>query len=179
MAAGGGWTREAPGFRKPCGDWSGTRRGGWPLRPRPWRRCPLCRRWPGATRCPSTRKGGCCVPPATSPPNVVSGSASWTGACPAWRRVHRSGNREWRKVDADSREPGLDELIGRIEEIVRRLDSDSLGIDDALGLFEEGVGHLGRARKILERTELRIAELIGPDGEVVEERGQSEGADPD
>lgn len=83
-------------------------------------------------------------------------------------------------MDAEApREPGLDELIGRIEEIVRRLDSDSLGLDDALALFEEGVAHLGRARKILERTELRIAELIGPEGEVVQEPGQADGADPD
>ncbi len=83
-------------------------------------------------------------------------------------------------MDAEApREPGLDELIRRIEEIVRRLDSDSLGLDDALALFEEGVGHLGRARKILERTELRIAELIGPEGGMVGEPGRPEGADSD
>ena len=83
-------------------------------------------------------------------------------------------------MDADSpREPGLDELIRRIEEIVRRLDSDSLGLDDALALFEEGVGHLAGAREILERTELRIAELIGPEGEAVQELGQPAGVDPD
>ena len=83
-------------------------------------------------------------------------------------------------MDADSRgEPGLDELIRRIEEIVRRLDSDSLGLDDALALFEEGVGHLGRAREILARTELRIMELVGPGGEAVRELGQPEGADRD
>ena len=58
--------------------------------------------------------------------------------------------------------PGLDGRIRRIEEIARLLDSDSLGLDDALALFEEGVGHLGRAREILARTELRIEELTGP-----------------
>ena len=83
-------------------------------------------------------------------------------------------------MDADSRgEPGLDALILRIESIVRRLDSDSLGLDDALALFEEGVGHLGRAREILARTELRIAELIGPEGEEVQEIGQADGAERD
>ena len=60
-------------------------------------------------------------------------------------------------------EPGLDKLIRRIEEIVKQLDSDSVGLEDALALFEEGVGHLGRARKILDQTELRIEKLIGPD----------------
>ena len=83
-------------------------------------------------------------------------------------------------MDADARgKPGLDELIHRIEEIVRRLDSDSLGLDDALVLFEEGVGHLGRAREILARTELRIEELIGPEGEAVRDLGQPGGAGRD
>ena len=83
-------------------------------------------------------------------------------------------------MDADSRdEPGLDALILRIEAIVRRLDSDSLGLDEALALFEEGVGHLGRAREILARTELRIAELIGPEGDAVQELGQPDGAGRD
>lgn len=48
---------------------------------------------------------------------------------------------------------------------MRLLDSDSLGLDDALALFEEGVGHLARAREILARTELRIEELVGPGAE--------------
>lgn len=81
-------------------------------------------------------------------------------------------------MDADSRgEPGLDALILRIESIVRRLDSDSLGLDEALALFEEGVGHLGRAREILARTELRVEELVGPEGEEVRDLDQSEPAD--
>ena len=61
--------------------------------------------------------------------------------------------------------PGLDARIARIEEIVRLLDSDSLGLDDALTLFEEGVGHLARAREILAATELRIEEMVGPGAE--------------
>lgn len=54
------------------------------------------------------------------------------------------------------------------------LDSDSLELDDALALFEEGVRDVGRARKILARTELRIEELIG-----TEERADQEPAPPD
>lgn len=60
---------------------------------------------------------------------------------------------------------GLDGRLERIEEIVRLLDSDSLGLDEALALFEEGVGHLRRAQRILERAELRVEELIGSHGE--------------
>lgn len=55
---------------------------------------------------------------------------------------------------------------------MRLLDSDSLGLDDALALFEEGVEHVSRAREILARTELRIEELAGP-------KPGGEGHDPD
>lgn len=64
-------------------------------------------------------------------------------------------------------EPGLDARLKRIEEIVAELDSDSLGLDEALALFEEGVAQLARAREVLARTELRIEELIGPEGDDV------------
>lgn len=67
-------------------------------------------------------------------------------------------------MEADT---GLDRRIERIEEIVRLLDSDSLGLDDALALFEEGVGHLRRAQDTLAKAELRVEELIGASGDEV------------
>ncbi len=60
---------------------------------------------------------------------------------------------------------GLDDRMARLEDIVRALDSDELGLDTALALFEEGVGHLRAAREILTTAELRVEELIG-DGDV-------------
>lgn len=60
---------------------------------------------------------------------------------------------------------GLDARLKRIEEIVAALDSDTLDLDEALALFEEGVAHLGRARKMLAWTEMRVEELIGPEGD--------------
>ncbi len=62
---------------------------------------------------------------------------------------------------------GLDARLKRIEEIVAALDSDALGLDEALALFEEGVAQLAGAREVLARTELRIEELIGPEGDEV------------
>ena len=69
-------------------------------------------------------------------------------------------------MEADA---GLDRRLERIEEIVRLLDSDSLGLDEALALFEEGVGHLRRAQEILASTELKVEELIGERGDEVRE----------
>ena len=64
---------------------------------------------------------------------------------------------------------GLDARLKRIEEIVAALDSDTLDLDEALALFEEGVAHLGHAREMLAKTELRVEELIGSDGDAVGE----------
>ncbi len=66
-------------------------------------------------------------------------------------------------------ERGLDATLKRIEAIVFALDSDSLGLDEALALFEEGVGHLRRAQEFLALAELRVEELIGREGEEVRE----------
>lgn len=67
---------------------------------------------------------------------------------------------------------GLDARLKRIEEIVAALDSDTLELDEALALFEEGVAHLGLAREMLAKTELRVEELIGPEGDAVEAMGE-------
>lgn len=77
---------------------------------------------------------------------------------------------------------GLDARLKRIEEIVAALDSDTLDLDEALALFEEGVAHLGHAREMLRKTELRVEELIGPEGDAVREMsvrdgGEAEGTD--
>ena len=72
---------------------------------------------------------------------------------------------------------GLDARLKRIEEIVATLDSDTLNLDDALALFEEGVSHLGHAREMLARIELRVEELIGPEGDAMTAIGVREGGD--
>ena len=77
---------------------------------------------------------------------------------------------------------GLDARLKRIEEIVAALDSETLDLDEALALFEEGVAHLGHAREMLRKTELRVEEMIGPEGDAVEEMnvrdgGEAEGTD--
>lgn len=71
-------------------------------------------------------------------------------------------------------EPGLEDRLRRIDEIVAALDSDALGLDQALALFEEGVVHVGRARAILAAAELKVEELVGPDGEERRDRTPSE-----
>ncbi len=57
-------------------------------------------------------------------------------------------------------EPGLESHLARLEEIVDALEGDELELEAALALFEEGITHLRGARQILDRTELRVEELL-------------------
>jgi len=52
--------------------------------------------------------------------------------------------------DAGSSE--FETALSELEEIVRRLDSDELRLDEALALFERGVRHLRTANELLGRA---------------------------
>lgn len=54
----------------------------------------------------------------------------------------------------------LGDDLTRLEEIVRRLESDELPIEDALQLFEEGVGRLRSAKSRLADAETRVQQVL-------------------
>lgn len=57
--------------------------------------------------------------------------------------------------------------LNRLEEIVRRLESEDVELDAALALFEEGVARLRAARERLAAAELKVqAVLEEADGEL-------------
>lgn len=58
------------------------------------------------------------------------------------------------------RDTGLEERLARLESIVERLERDDLELEEALALFEEGIGHVREASTILERTQLRVEKLV-------------------
>jgi exodeoxyribonuclease VII small subunit len=59
-----------------------------------------------------------------------------------------------------SNTPTLGDDIRRLEEIVRRLEAEELPIEDALVLFEEGVGRLRAARTRLTEAETRVQQVL-------------------
>ena len=61
--------------------------------------------------------------------------------------------------------PSLEERLRRLEEILSRLEQDDVALEEALELFEDGVGHVRDAERVLAQTELRVQELLG-DGDV-------------
>ena len=52
------------------------------------------------------------------------------------------------------------EELERLEEIVRRLESDEVELDTALALFEEGVARLRAARERLVAAELQVQAVL-------------------
>jgi exodeoxyribonuclease VII small subunit len=61
----------------------------------------------------------------------------------------------------EAKEPSpLAAALRRLEEIVRALESEETDLDQALALFEEGVGLLKDARSRVEVAELRVQRVL-------------------
>ncbi len=54
----------------------------------------------------------------------------------------------------------LEARLKRLEEILARMESDEVALEEALELFEEGVGHVREAEQVLAQAELRVEELL-------------------
>lgn len=61
---------------------------------------------------------------------------------------------------SSSDSPTLGAALKRLEEIVRRLEAEETELDQALALFEEGVGVLRGARHQVEAAELKIQQVL-------------------
>lgn len=64
------------------------------------------------------------------------------------------------KKDAEAESPSFEGLLGELEAIVARLGRSDLELDEALALFERGVGCLRDAGRRLDAAEGRVEELI-------------------
>jgi exodeoxyribonuclease VII small subunit len=54
----------------------------------------------------------------------------------------------------------LAEELGRLEEIVRKLEAEDVDLDAALDLFEEGIARLRSARERLAAAELKVQAVL-------------------
>ena len=62
-------------------------------------------------------------------------------------------------------EASFEEAVERLEQIVRRLESENLPLEDALALFEEGVNLSRTSQHKLEQAERRVEELLSVDAD--------------
>ncbi|MCK5377505.1 MAG: exodeoxyribonuclease VII small subunit [Acidobacteria bacterium] len=64
----------------------------------------------------------------------------------------------------------FEDQLGRLEEIVARLEDESVGLEEALELFEGGMELARRCRDRLEEVEQRVSQLLEiEDGDADEE----------
>jgi exodeoxyribonuclease VII small subunit len=68
------------------------------------------------------------------------------------------------------KKPDFEKSLARLEEVVRRLESPQLALDEAMKLFEEGVELSRECQKQLEEAEGRVEILLKKaDGKLVAE----------
>lgn len=64
------------------------------------------------------------------------------------------------KKPEPQKKPDFERSLARLEEVVRRLESPQLSLDDAMKLFEEGVSLSRECQKQLEEAEGRVEILL-------------------
>lgn len=74
------------------------------------------------------------------------------------------------------KKPDFEKSLARLEEVVRRLESPQLSLDEAMTLFEEGVALSRECQKQLEEAEGRVEILLKKaDGKISAEPFEPEG----
>jgi exodeoxyribonuclease VII small subunit len=103
------------------------------------------------------------------------------GGRPKIRNLIQAGladgvNQPVAKKPEPQKKPDFERSLARLEEVVRRLESPQLSLDEAMKLFEEGVGLSRECQKQLEEAEGRVEILLKKaDGKMVAEAFEAEG----
>lgn len=80
------------------------------------------------------------------------------------------------KKPEQPKKPDFERSLARLEEVVRKLESPQLSLDDAMKLFEEGVGLSRECQRQLEEAEGRVEILLKKaDGKIAAEPFEPEG----
>jgi exodeoxyribonuclease VII small subunit len=75
-------------------------------------------------------------------------------------------------TDKKTKDDRFEDQLAKLEGIVDRLEDESVGLEEALGLFENGMELARRCRARLEEVEQRVTQLLETEegeGEVAEE----------
>jgi exodeoxyribonuclease VII small subunit len=56
-------------------------------------------------------------------------------------------------------QPSFEQRLSRLEQIVEKLESGEVGLDESLKLYAEGAGHIRDCRKTLAEAEKKISRL--------------------
>jgi exodeoxyribonuclease VII small subunit len=65
---------------------------------------------------------------------------------------------------ADQPDPGFDQILARLREVVVRLESGELSLEQSLQIYEEGVALARRGQQLLASAEKRVEILVSASG---------------
>jgi len=54
----------------------------------------------------------------------------------------------------------IEEALAKLEEITQKLESDELGLEEAIALFDEGLGLAATVKTQLEEAKLKVEQVI-------------------
>ena len=67
---------------------------------------------------------------------------------------------------AEPADPGFDQILARLRDVVVRLESGELSLEQSLQIYEEGVSLARRGQQLLARAEKRVEILVSASGNV-------------
>ncbi len=67
---------------------------------------------------------------------------------------------------ADGQEPGFDHILVRLREVVSRLESGELSLEQSLAVYEEGVQLARKGQQLLVNAEKRVEILVNNAGTI-------------
>ena len=67
---------------------------------------------------------------------------------------------------ADTAEPGFDAILVRLREVVQKLESGELSLEQSLAVYEEGVQLARKGQQLLASAEKRVEILVSASGGV-------------
>ncbi len=67
---------------------------------------------------------------------------------------------------ADAPEPGFDQIMVRLRDVVARLESGELSLEQSLAVYEEGVQLARKGQQLLASAEKRVEILVSASGNV-------------
>ncbi|MBQ3865699.1 MAG: exodeoxyribonuclease VII small subunit [Clostridia bacterium] len=71
---------------------------------------------------------------------------------------------------SEAKEKSFEEMLKRLEEIVRALDAVDTPLEESLALFEEGAGLVKKCTETLDKAQQKVNVLTrSPEGELTEE----------
>lgn len=65
-----------------------------------------------------------------------------------------------------AKDPGFDQLLARLREVVARLESGELSLEQSLAVYEEGVALARKGQQLLATAEKRVEILVSTAGGV-------------